>query len=66
MQTRAEKLKQAGIKRYGSEAKWREAIAAQGSKGGKTKGAVKRRGDKEYYKAIGKQGGLNRGKNKAV
>lgn len=60
METRSEKLKQAGIKRYGSEAKWREAIAAQGSKGGKAKGAVKRRGDKEYYSTIGKAGALKK------
>lgn len=56
METRAEKLKQAGIKRHGSIEAWRKAMADQGRKGGKATGDSKRRGDKEYYSTIGKRG----------
>jgi len=63
METRAEKLKQAGIRIYGSEEAWRKAKAEQGRKGGKATGYSKRRGDKEYYRSIGKIGGESRGKN---
>lgn len=63
MSEHAEKLKQAGIRKYGSEEAWRKAMADQGRKGGKATGDSKRRGDKEYYRSIGKRGGLSRGKN---
>lgn len=54
--THAEKLKIAGIKRYGSEEAWRAAKAEAGRNGGKKTGATKRRGDREYYSRIGKKG----------
>lgn len=56
MSEHAEKLKQAGIRKYGSEEAWRKAKAEQGRKGGKATGDSKRRGDKEYYSMIGKKG----------
>ena len=58
--THKEKLRLAGIRRYGSEEAWREAQAKSGSKGGKTKGESKIRGDKDYYARIGKKGGESR------
>jgi len=61
--SRAEKLEQAGIKKYGSIEAYKKALAERGRKGGKTKGDSKRR-DTEHYKRIGKKGGLNRGKSK--
>lgn len=54
--THKEKLRLAGIRRYGSEEAWREAQAKSGSKGGKTTGESKIRGDKEYYARIGEKG----------
>lgn len=54
--THGEKLKLAGIKRYGSEEAWRKAKAEAGRKGGVKTGASKRRGDREYYSKIGKLG----------
>lgn len=61
--TRAEKLMQTGIKKYGSEEAWRKAMADQGRRGGKAAtGNSKRRGDATYYQQIGQKGGLNRGK----
>lgn len=64
MSEHAEKLKQAGIRRYGSEEAWRKAKAEQGRKGGKATGESKRRGDSEYYAKVGKLGGLSRGNKK--
>lgn len=60
MTDRAEKLKQAGIKRHGSEEAWREALANQGKRGGSVKGESKKRGDTEYYKRIGLQGAMKK------
>ena len=54
--TRAEKLLQAGIKRYGSLEGYKEELKQRGAKGGKTTGDSKRRGGKEYYSSIGKKG----------
>ena len=64
--TRAEKMKQAGIRLHGSEKAWRDFLAQMGSSGGKKTGESKKRGSKEYYQAIGKRGGLNRGKKAKV
>lgn len=66
MTDRAEKLKQAGILKHGSELAWRTALAEQGRKGGKTTGESKRRGDTSYYARVGKLGGLSRGKRTQV
>ena len=63
--THAQKLEQAGIKKYGSLEAYRQSLKDRGSKGGKKTGESKRR-DTEHYKRIGKIGGLNRGKNKTV
>ena len=57
--THAQKLEQAGIKKYGSLKLYRQSLKERGAKGGKTKGASKRR-DSEHYSRIGKVGGNNR------
>lgn len=63
--TRAQKLEQAGIRKYGSLEAYKKALRERGSKGGKVKGASKRR-DTEHYRRIGKIGGFSRGKNTEV
>lgn len=66
METRAEKLKQAGIRKYGSEQAYKEALAERGSRGGKVPrstptGFAAMSPDK--LKEASRRGGLNRGKN---
>ena len=63
--TRGEKLSQTMILKFGSEEAWKKAMQEQGRRGGITTGDSKRR-DTEHYKRIGRIGGLNRGKSKAV
>ena len=53
-QTRADKLREAGIKRYGSLDAYLQSLKNRGRKGGKKTGVSKRRGDKDYYSRIGK------------
>ena len=61
---RAEKLKQAGIARYGSEEAWRKALAERGKNGGKAKGDSKRRST-EHYSQAGKRGAAKRWGNES-
>ena len=59
--TREEKRMATIIKNYGSWEAYVEQQKQSGSKGGKTTGASKSRG-REHYVAIGRKGGLSRGK----
>lgn len=66
METRAEKLKQAGIKKYGSLEAYKEALAERGKKGGKNGTGDSKRRTTEHYRFAGALGGLKRGKNASL
>lgn len=54
-QTRADKLREAGIRRYGSLDAYLQSLKDRGRKGGKKTGISKHRGA-EHYKSMGKVG----------
>ena len=69
METRAEKLKQAGIERYGSEEAYKRELRLRGSKGGRVPRSVPTgfaAMPAEKLREVSRQGGLKRAENKAV
>ena len=52
------------IERYGSMEAYRNMLRRSGAKGGKAKGASKRRGDSDYYAKLGSIGGRKQRKRK--
>lgn len=56
----AKKARQKLIEKHGGEEGYRAYLSAIGRKGGETKGKSKVRGDKDYYREIGKKGAEKR------